>query len=413
MAAGIGLVVKIAADTKKAVGDIHDVNQALDGTGTSTSKASKMFGAMKGPALAALAGVATGALAAAGAMVEFGKAAWEDHQEAQKLARVLQTIPGITQDMVDANEAWITQTMFATHVLDTDLREAVGSLALVTGDLTTAQQYASRSADLATVANVEYSTAVEAVQKALSGKTRQLMALAPWLDTNKDGTLSAAEAQGILTAKTLDGMAAAAAAEDPWTTITLIFDEIKESLGQWIIPLFTKLGDWFKQPQNQQKIQEFIDKLGAMSYELGTKLLPKLDQFLDWVGSPEGKKQMKEWANTAQTIANAIIDISEAIAGLIQKWNSLPAPLKGVLGSGLKVKEGGWLDNVLHTAPAPPAAAAGGYAVSGGSGVTVNFYGGIHTDPEATARAITSSLRASDMRNARFRPLTTQLEPAW
>jgi hypothetical protein len=403
MAAGIGLVVKINADTKKAVGDIKDVDNALGGMKDSTGKASKVFGALGSAALPVVGALVVGVGAAATAMIKFGQAAIEDKQEADKLARVLETIPGITKDMVDANEAWITSTMFATHVVDTQLREAISGLVLVTGDLGKAQEYAAKAADLATVANVEYDVAVSAVEKALVGKTRALMTLAPQLDTNKDGTLSLAEAQGILTDKTLEGMAAAAAAEDPWTTISLIWGEIQEALGQWILPLFERLGNWFKDPVNQAKIQAFIDKLGAMSAELGQKLLVKLDEFLAWLTSPQGEASINKWMGYLEDLAGYAGDVAEAVGWMNEQWQEFitsDAPRQMRSAS-------------LPRGAAPAGMSAGTFTAPSPAGVTVNFYGGVHTDPEATARAITSSLRSSDMRNARARPLTTQLEPAW
>jgi len=395
MAAGIGLVVKIAADTAKAVGDIKDVNQALDGTGKSTGSASKMFDGLKSAALPVIGAVVAGVGAAAAAMVTFAQAAWEDQQEAKKLARVLETIPGITQDMIDANEGWVTSTMFATHVLDTDLREAVGSLTLVTGNLAEAQAYAARSADLATVANVDYKTATEAVEKALTGKTRQLMAMAPWLDTNKDGTLSLAEAQAILTSNTLEGQAAAAAAEDPWTTIKLIWDEIQEALGGALLPIMEKVADWFKSPANQQKVKEFIDKIANLATQVGQKLVPAFESLIEYLSSPEFTARMRVTGEIFAGIFRVVSTVTKAVGDFIAMLGRIPHNITSFdLGSPSN-KSGG-------------TASAGTFAATS-TGVTVNFYGGIHTDPEATARAISSSLRASDRRNAR----TRNLEPAW
>lgn len=396
MAAGIGLVVKIAADTKKAVGDIHEVNRALDGTGKSTSSASKMFDGLKSAALPVIGAVVVGVGAAAAAMVEFGQAAWEDQQEAKKLARVLETIPGITKEMVAANEDWITSTMFATHVMDTDLREAVGSFTLVTQNLAEAQAYARRSADLAVVANVDYKTATEAVEKALVGKTRALMGLAPWLDTNKDGTLSLAEAQAILTTKTLEGQAAAAAAEDPWTTMKIIWDEIQEALGGALLPIMEKLAEWFKNPANQQKVKEFIDKIANLATQVGQKLVPAFESLIEYLGSPEFTARMQVTGAIFAGIYRVIVTVTDAVSSFIQMLGRIPSNITSRFGLGSpEGKSAGGASAGTFAAPA--------------SGITVNFYGGIHTDPEATARAISSSLRASDRRNARPR----NLEPVW
>jgi hypothetical protein len=408
MASGIGLVIKIAADTKKAVGDIKDVNQALEGTGTSTDKAGKLFGALKGPALGALGAVAGAALGAAAAMVEFGKAAWEDHQEAQKLAFTLQKIPGITQDMIDANEAWITQTMFATHVVDTDLRVAVGQLAVATGDLAQAQQLAALAADVATGANMDYQSVVDMLAKAVAGNTNALERQMPWLDANKDGTVSLTEALDGLKGA-YGGAAAEAAKNDPWTTIKLIFDEIKESLGQWILPLFTRLGDWFKDPANQKKIQEFIDKLGDMSYQLGEKLLPALERFLDWVGSPEGQQQMRDWARAAKTIADAIVAIADAMSKLKGVWDKIPAWMRNPAGWNMITKQSAaGVSFTMAGGAVPVTSASASVAVS--RPVTINF-NGLVTDPEGTARAVHRVVQGSDWRNGRTR--ARRVEPAW
>ena len=395
----IGLVLKIAADTRQAVNDIQGVNNALEGTGTTTSKVSGIFGALKGPAAMALGAIGGAALGAAAAMVSFGQAAWEDHQEAERLAHTLEKIPGVTREMIDANEDWITSAMFATHVTDSDLRVGIEKLILVTGDLAVAQQYAAAAADVATVANVDYSTAVETVQDALSGKTRGLMDLLPQLDANKDGTLSLAEAQGILTDETIAGAAEAAAAEDPWTTISIIFDEIKEALGQWLIPLFERLGEWFKDPNNQQKIQTFIDKLSNMSTTLGEKLLPYLEDFLNWLSSDEGQQDIRNFADACQDVARAFGGIYNGIKKIADIWDSVPDWLKSSSINGSDWLHGafgprstGW------AAPSGPAL----YAAPAAPRTVINF-NGIVTDPEATARAIDRVGQASTRRNARER----------
>lgn len=410
MSAGIGLVVKIAAETKQAVGDIRAVNSAIEGTGSATSGTNKLLGTLKNVGLPVLGAVAAGVGAAAAAMWEFGQAAIEDQREANKLARILETIPGITADMIDANEAWTTSTMLATHVMDTELREAVGKFTLQTKDLTEAQKYATAAANLATVTNTEYATVVDAVEKALAGKTRALMGVAPWLDANRDGTLDAAEAASILTDKTIEGAAAAAAAEDPWTTIKIVWDEIKESLGQWILPLFDRFAAWFKDPVNQKKIQEFITELGDMSSVLGTKLIPYLEDFMDWLGSERGQRDMREWAAAARDIAGGIKAIADMLGALKNAWDKLPAPLRDLLTSSNLIMLTGGGTGLGSGKSGTPAAGPSQFAAAPAGGISINFYGGVHTDPEGTARAIRASLTRSDWRNARQ---GAQLEPAW
>lgn len=405
MAGGLpGVVIKIGAETSAAITDIHRADRALEGMGDSGGGAMSKISSMAGPALGALSVVGGAAIGAAGAMIAFGQAAWEDQQEAKRLASVLETIPGITREMIDANEDWITTTMFATHVVDTDLRQGISNLVLVTQDLGKAQEYAAAAADLATVTDIEYSAAVEAVQDALVGKTRSLMDLAPQLDTNRDGTLSLAEAQGVLTDATLAGQAEAAAAEDPWTTLKLLWDEVSESLGAWLVPLMTELADWFKDPVNQAKLQEYLNRIAEWSRLLGEWLLPKLQQLMRWITSEEGQRQLSEWAGALQAVASACLAVARGIERVIGWWDKVPDELKTSSGWRLGGPAFGPGSPIWNSSAAPAAAAAGatGPAVTGAGVVIVNNFH-VPTDPESTAREMRRVLDESIVRNGRLR----------
>lgn len=399
MAAGIGLVIKIGADTKQAVNDIRGVDSALRQTGDTTSRTGKLFQGMKGPALAALAGIGAAAVAAAAAMVEFGKAAWEDHQEAERLAFTLAKIPGITQEMIDANEAWITSTMFATHVMDTDLREAVGQLAVATGDLGEAQKLARIATDVAAGANLEFSTVVDMLSKAVAGNTNALKRQMPWLDANEDGTVSLDEAlQGLTDA--YGGAAAAAAENDPWTTLQIIFDELKEALGQWLLPLFEDFAAWFKDPVNQAKVKEFIGKVSELARQFGQWLVPAMNDFLEFISSPEFKAAMRVMGQEFRIVANIIGTVSRAIMTVV-RWLSEMFRKLDELNRRLPGMNTG---SAPASAAAPSVAAfAAAPAVRAAPAATTVVFNGIVTDPESTARAVAAVLHGSDRRNARVR----------
>ena len=386
--------------TIKILGDAKDATKALTSTADEAqdfgSKTSRMFNNMKGPALGAFAAIGGAAIAAGAAMVEFGQAAWQDKQEADKLAFTLQKIPAITQDMIDANEDWITSTMFATHVLDTDLREAVGQLAVATGDLGQAQELAALAADVATGANEEYGTVVDKLAKAVAGNTDALKRQMPWLDANKDGTLTLDEAvQGLTEA--YGGAAEAAAQNDPWTTLQIIFDELKESLGQALLPLMEELADWFKDPANQQKVKEFIDKIGNLAREFGQKLLPAIESLIDYLGSPKFKAQMKVTGDIFVTIWRIINNVTQAVSNFIAMLGRIPSNIRNFdLGSPEKAAF------VVPVAASPVrapsiAATASGSSGGAGGGVVINF-NGVVTDPEATGREILRILKGTTVR---------------
>jgi hypothetical protein len=268
---------------------------------------------------------------------------------------------------------------------------------------------AALAADVSIGREIEYAEAVSIVEKAVQGKTGSLMRQMPWLDANKDGAITAAEALDGLGAA-YSGAAAEAAKNDPWTTMQLIWDEMKESLGQWILPLFTRLGDWFKNPANQQKIQEFIDKIGRMSYELGLKLLPYLDRFLDYMESPEGQKAMKDFARTAQSVAEAFLAVGRGIETVWSWWNKLPDWMRAGGGKGLLMLTGSGKTLTVPQAPGPGAsrlfeqpagrrstAPQGGGTRSASGGVVINF--NVPIDPEGAARSIRRVLEDSTARN--------------
>lgn len=300
-------------ETRKLVGALKKV----DGQAGSTGKKLKI-------GLAAGAAAAGTALLGAGAaLVEFGQAAIEDYKSAEKLADTLATIPGVTREAIAANEEWISSMQIATNVADTDLRQAVSKAALVTKDLGEAQKIAAAAADLAAITGKPYAAVADAMAKAAAGNTTQLKRMAPWLDTNRDKTLTFAEAMGQLGGKYQEA-AEKAADRDPWERIKTIFGEIKESLGQFAIPLIERFGNWFKDKKNQKAIQDWIDKVGEFSTKLGEDLVDAIQQVYSWFASPEGQKAIRDWGSALQTAADAVNAIAGAVGALGRAWSRLP-----------------------------------------------------------------------------------------
>lgn len=331
-----GVVINFVAKTADAVSDIGKLNRKLDDTKDAGKKAGGKGGigglvSSMGAAVPIVGAVVIGAVGAAGALIDMGKAAMEDKKQADNLANTLKNIPGITQKMIDANEEWITSMQLATLVSDTDLRVAIGKLTLATGDLEEAQDLAALAADAAAGSGKEYSTVADAMAKAAGGNTSQLKRMYPWLDKNKDGTLTLKEAQEGL-GGAFKGAAEEAANNDPWKRIKVIFDELKEAIGTSLLPVLDDLRDWFKDPKNRKKLEDFLGVVQDLAYEVGTRLRDALRDLIEWLKKPENRQKIKDWVKAFGDLAESVMIVVGAIKTMIGWIDRIPTLPTGALG---------------------------------------------------------------------------------
>lgn len=397
-----GVVINFVAKTVDAVRDVDKLTGALKDVGKKADDAGKKTGKLSGKLKAGLAASAaiagTAVVALADFMWEAGKAALEDEQSADKLAETLKNIPGITQKAIDANEDWISSMQLSTHVADTELRTAISKLTLATGDLKTAQELTTLAVDVAAGSGKNLTTVTDALAKAANGNTAALTRMFPWLDKNKDGTVTYAEAvEGLGDA--YEGAAEKAADNDPWKKLKIIWDELKESLGTWLLPLVNKFGEWFKDKKNQRAIQDIIDKVGELARQMGEKLVPAIEDFLEWVMSEKGKQDMKRWAGYIESTASAVEKLFKWFDKLVllnplalldrinQKVGGLPSWIKG-----------GILGPILSTAP-PPVMGTSPQTRAGTT--TINFYTSEYANAATNARQLVRLMESHNVRMGR------------
>jgi hypothetical protein len=301
-----GVVINFAVQTAEAVRDIGKLTNELDLTDGAVGRMRGSMGKVAG-VVGAAAGSMGGAAAAAWNMAQ---AASEDASESEKLATVLETIPGVTQDMIDANAEWIDGMERATLVSDTDLRTAVSNLALATGDLTQAQDLAKLAVDASTSSGKDLNTVTEALSKAVAGNMSSLIDLFPFLesnkkqlDKNKNGTVDLDEAlDGLKDA--YEGSAEAAAEKKPWEQIKVVWEQISEELGEQLLPYMEDLAEWLTSPENQDAIKDVVEGFGDFAEKVG-ELAGKIGKILDPLAR----------------IAGIFIDINNAIQSLLDKGN--------------------------------------------------------------------------------------------
>jgi hypothetical protein len=385
-----GVVINFAAKTADAVRDVAKLDKTLGrlqkGAEKSGSKIGKFAGSLSNslPVVGAVAGAAVGLGIA---FVEAGKAALEDKQQADKLAHTLKTIPGVTQAAIDKNEEWISSMELATLVSDTELRAAISKLTLATGDLGEAQKLAALATDVAAGSGKSYSAVVTALAKAVDGNTASLGRMFPWLDKDKDGTLTLKEATEGL-GKAFTGASEAAARNDPWKRIAVIFDQLKEAVGGALLPVLQKLGDWFASAKNRAAVTKFINKVAELADSVGRDLVVQLQKLAAWLQDPANQQMLMDWAQGMGDLANAIGGVIDKVISLKSWIDKLP--------SNWVLRKIGLLPDTSAAAAAP----AGLSVVPSAAPVTVNVFASGPDIPNSP-RAVRALLDSHDLRMGR------------
>lgn len=190
--------------------------------------------------------LAAGAVVAARALVGMGKAAAEDQVSQALLARQLKASAGATKGQVTQTEKWITAQGKALGVTDEELRPALAKLARATGDVGEAQRLAALGMDISAGSGKSLESVSAALAKAQNGNVAGLARLGIATKDASGKTLSFAEIQKNLS-KQFGGAAATKAdtLAGKMQRLRVQFDEAKEAIGARLIPIVSKLVDWF------------------------------------------------------------------------------------------------------------------------------------------------------------------------
>jgi hypothetical protein len=306
------ILINVGAATAGAVRELDNVNNALGRQMTATEKAR---GAWKKVG-AAMAGAVAGA-AIVDYFSEAAKAASEDAAEVAKLETVIKNNTKATAAQIEATNGWVDSMQLATGIADTELRASLEKLVVTTGNVGKAQELAGLAADVAAQRNISLSSATKIVEKAYNGNTTALLKQNPQWDKNKDGILSAKEA--------LDGLGksskgAAEAGADPWKQIQIIFDELKESLGAFILPLLDRVKEWLKDPGNIESLKQTFSDLADKAKEFGEKAAGAIG----WLRDNSGTVQA--FATVLGVLAAAIVAVNVAMTA----WAVIEGIVQGV-----------------------------------------------------------------------------------
>ena len=225
---------------RKAVRELQDVENNIK---KMTGNVSKAFGAM---------GISLGVAG----LTNLAKAASEDNISMVKLETAIKNATGATDEAITSNEAYIQSLSNQLALTDDELRPAMQALVLATGDLSQAQALLPVAADLAASANVDLTTASKALAKAQGGNMTQLFRMMPALRGVNDPM---AELQRLT-----KGAAEAAADASPFQKLSIIFENLQETLGQYLLPYLTTFAEWLTSDDGQEKLQMLADGFGMI-----------------------------------------------------------------------------------------------------------------------------------------------------
>lgn len=228
-------------------------------------------------------GVGFGVAAITRQLLDASKAAVEDTKSQALLANQLKNTVGATDAAIAGTEDFIRALQLQTSIADDTLRPALSRLVLATGSVDQAQKLLALSTDIAAGTGKDLGAVSVAVGKAAAGQTTALFRLIPSLKGSSDW---AAEA-----ATQFDGMAVAAANQDPYQRLNVIFGEIQEQIGMALLPELNNLADYFASPAGQKELQGYaslVKQLAEVFIFVGTTVAEFLAGF-KVVGAAFGK----------------------------------------------------------------------------------------------------------------------------
>jgi hypothetical protein len=253
-------VVRFLADAEQYKKGIKQVNDGMGGLKTEVSSLLPSFKTMAIAGAAAFGAVSAFAFKAV-------QAAAEDEKSQALLAAQLKRTFGEQQGLTDAVERYISVTQLRTGTSDTELRDSMGTLIRVTGNLKTAQNLLTVAQDVSAATGKDLASTSLALAKASLGQFTALGKLGIPLDEN---TKKSKDFGAVL--DTLQGQfggAADAAANTFGGKLKIIqgqFGEIVETIGAALLPYLDQFAKFLvdKVAPAVQRITSVIGEQGLV-----------------------------------------------------------------------------------------------------------------------------------------------------
>lgn len=179
-------------------------------------------------------------------LMNMARAATEDAKSLALMANGLRNATNATDEQISAANDFVGVMSRQLGIADDELRPALTTLAQATGDVTKAQGLMGLAADIAADKQISLEAASKIVAKAYNGNTT---ALVKYYSSAKDAANPLAEV-----ARLTQGAAEAASNTDPLTRLSIIFEEMTETIGSYLIPYLNAFATWMNTPQGQDTL---------------------------------------------------------------------------------------------------------------------------------------------------------------
>jgi len=281
----------VSADLKKFQKTTDSVNKSLG----------RAFGAV---------GLGVGIAKLSGFLKSSAKAAQEDSQSKNQLALALKNTLGATDGVIKANDRWIQSTSNAVGVYDDDLRPALATAVRATGNLAKGQDLLNVALDVSAGTGKSLDSVTTALSKAYNGNTGSLKKLLPSLRDGED-VMSQLRTQ-------FKGAAAEASKNNPYQKIAIIFDNLKETIGEQLLPLIQKFAEYLNSDDGRRNLQLVANIFGGIATavaNVGTFLI----QNITLIKAVTAAVIFTVGAIKLMTIAMQVYDMATKVAAISTK----------------------------------------------------------------------------------------------
>jgi hypothetical protein len=261
-------------------------SKQMDGFGKSMKTISNGVKA----AWAGLAVVGIGALF--DGIVDVAKAAAVEEQSMNQLRNALNNSWKATDTMAAAQEEFVRKLAYTSAITDDKIRPAYAKLVLVTKSASKAQKMFGIVLDTSVGASKDLNAVSQAMAKYLGGNKAAFDKLIPGIKnvTDKIGFLE----------KNYANAAETVGNSKPFEKIQIIFDDLKEKLGSYILPYVKEFATWLSGDEAKKMMDD---------------MFKTITNFVTYINSPEGRKGIDDFVTALKDIAAQILKIAAAVTG--------------------------------------------------------------------------------------------------
>jgi hypothetical protein len=356
----LGEFKKLTSASKGAQSELQGLNNKISGFASSAGKAFASIGI--GLSFAVLARELT----------EATKAAVEDRKSQELLAVSLRNTMKATDAQIASVEESIKQMSLQSAIADDELRPAYAKLAIATGDVDEANRLMAIALDASAATGKSLDVVAQAMARSLAGSDTALNRLIPSLKGSKTPIDDMAAA--------FSGASAAAANLDPYQKMQVQFGEIQEEIGTVLLPVLDEFVTWLNTDHGKQFIVDVVEIVKQMLTgfkDVALWVVANKDWLLPLVKGLGAVTVAWKAMTIAVNATRTAIGLATAAQLLFNK-TAADAPVPGVGGKGGKGVPSTGLPFAAWSIPTAVAAGAaiGGYQQGEMVGKNAQIYSG-------------------------------------